>query len=145
MIKYAIVLFVLFGLQSSFAGKKYLQLPSGANIEIKDGETAQQAWFAAMKKYPEDFGLKQLSDGEKFDVDYFNECKLKAAKSTVSQAAMFSAIQACEYKAVPKKCRIFPVTKDSLGNEVGAERTKCVQECTNANAYAKSFVECGKG
>lgn len=135
----------LFWGSCAFSQQMYLPLPDGSSLKIRDGETTEQAWLRASQMYPEAFGFKKLRPGQKYDVDYFNSCKLSAAKSTVGQLAMISAIQACEYKAIPKKCRAFSVNKDTLGNETGADRVKCVEQCNNANPYSKSLGECSKG
>ena len=123
----------------------YLPLPDGSSLTVNKGETLDQAWARGIKLYPEAFGLKRLDDSQKFDADYFNSCKLTAAKIATNQLSMLTAIKSCEYMAIPKKCRSHPITTDKLGNEIKAKRTECIVECSRANIYSRKFGECSKG
>jgi hypothetical protein len=123
----------------------YLPLPDGNSLLMKDGETAKEAWARAQNQYPESFKIKIIPNSKKYDTDYFNQCKLKAAKETSSDYALLTALQSCEYKATPKKCREFGIETDRFGNEKGDKRVSCVEECANANPYSKSLGECSKG
>jgi hypothetical protein len=118
-------------------------LPDGGYFPIKEGETPTQALREAMKLYPQAFGNVRVPKQKIMDLDWFNECKLKAA-STAS-ASIHAAVQACEYKAVPKKCRIHNVDKDALGNEKADLLIQCVEECSKANYYSKTLGECSRG
>jgi hypothetical protein len=120
-----------------------VQLPDGGYFPIKEGETPTQALREAMKIYPQAFGNVRVPKQKIMDLDWYNECKLKAA-STAS-ASIHAAVQACEYKAVPKKCRIHNVDKDALGNEKADLRIQCVEECSKANYYSKTLGECSRG
>ena len=144
-IQFFLLLLLVLNLQQVHAEKRYIELPDGSYFEIRKDERPEDAILEAARKYPEAFVIKKIPDSKKYDVDFFNSCKLSAAKSTVSQAAMISAIQACQYKAIPKKCRALSITTDRHGNETGADRVKCVEQCNNANAYSKSLGECSKG
>jgi hypothetical protein len=124
---------------------QYLRLPDGTHIQIKEGESADQAWFQAMRKYPEAFGLVVIPDNKKMDLDWFNTCRATGVKDAKTNAAISQMVAACKHKAVPKKCRVFDLKTDSLGNEVGEERIKCVAQCISANAISKSIGECSKG
>ena len=93
--------------------------------------------------YPEAFGSVRIQKQKIMDLDWFNECKLKVA--TNSSASIAAAVQACEYKAVPKKCRIHTIDIDALGNEKGESRIQCVEECNKANYYSKTLGQCSKG
>jgi hypothetical protein len=123
--------------------KKAIQLPDGTYFPVKEGETAIQAMNEAMKLYPKSFGQVKIQRQKIMDLDWYNECKLKA--STTSNTSILTAIQACEYKAVPKKCRIHNIEKDMLGNEEGNQRIQCVDECNKANFYSKTVGECSTG
>lgn len=120
-------------------------LPDGSYVTIREGETSRDAWLRAQKMYPEAFKIKVIPDSKKYDTDYFNQCKMQAAKETSTDYALVTAIQSCEYKAVPKKCRIHNIDKDALGNEKGESRIQCVEECNKANYYSKTLGECSKG
>ena len=122
---------------------KFVELPNGSYFPIKEGETPTQALSEAMKLYPQAFGNVRVPKQKIMDLDWYNECKLKVA-STAS-ASIHVAVQACEYKAVPKKCRVHNVDKDALGNENADLRIQCVEECNKANYYSKSLGECSKG
>jgi hypothetical protein len=122
---------------------KYVQLPNGSYYQAKEGQTLQQALRDANQSYPEAFGNVRVPKQKIMDLDWYNECKLKAA--TTSSASIQAAVQACEYKAVPKKCRIHNVEKDALGNESADARIQCVEECSKANYYSKSLGECSRG
>jgi len=122
---------------------QYLPLPDGSSVTIREGETPEQAWARAINMYPQAFGNVRVPKQKIMDLDWYNECKLKAA--TTSNASITAAVQACEYKAVPKKCRIHNIDKDALGNEKGESRIQCVEECNKANYYSKTLGECSKG
>ena len=122
-----------------------VELPDGTYVAIRDGETPQQAYSRAQKMYPDAFQLT-LPPEKKMDMDWFNDCIHKASTSpNMSNAALRVAVEACEYKAVPKKCRTFAVTKAANGRESGDARGNCVEQCRNANFYSKSVGECSKG
>ena len=59
-----------------------LPLPDGSSVTIQPGETPKDTWTRAQRMYPEAFKLKTISNSKKYDTDYFNQCKLKAAKET---------------------------------------------------------------
>ncbi len=120
-----------------------VQLPDGGYFPIKEGETPTQALREAMKLYPQAFGNVRVPKQKIMDLDWYNECKLKAAST--ANASIHAAVQACEYKAVPKKCRVHNVDKDALGNESADLRIQCVAECSKANYYSKSLGECSRG
>ncbi len=122
-----------------------LPLPDGSHVRIRDGETPKDTWARAQQMYPEAFKIKIIPNSKKYDTDYFNQCKMKAAKETSSDYALLTALQSCEYKATPKKCREFGIETDRFGNEKGDKRVSCVEECANANPYSKSLGECSKG
>jgi hypothetical protein len=122
-----------------------LPLPDGSFVRIREGETPKDTWARAQQMYPDAFKIKLIPNSKKYDTDYFNQCKMKAAKETSSDYALLTALQSCEYKATPKKCREFGIETDRFGNEKGDKRVACVEECTNANPYSKSFGECSKG
>ena len=146
MKKLILVLLLAFGsmtISSQTNAKKAIQLPDGSYFPVKEGESYIQAMNEAMKLYPKAFGQVKVQGQKIMDLDWYNECKLKA--STTSNASILTAIQACEYKAVPKKCRIHNIEKDMMGNEKGDERIQCVEECSRANYYSKSVGECSKG
>jgi hypothetical protein len=130
---------------SSYSQKQYIPLPDGSSVTIREGETPQQTWIRAQSMYPEAFRQKTIPENQKFDNDYFNDCKLKSTKDTKSDLALKVAIDSCKYKATPKKCRAFSITTDSIGNEKGDERIQCVEECNKANYYSKTVGECSKG
>lgn len=124
---------------------QYLPLPNGKYFEIRGGETPEQALSAAMAQYPSAFGLAVIPDNKKMDLDWFNTCRATGVKDAKTNAAISQMVAACKHKAVPKKCRGFDLKTDSLGNEVGEERIKCVEQCISANAISKSIGECSKG
>lgn len=131
---------------NSFAQqKKYLPLPDGTSVEVKDGMSPTEAWLRAQKVYPEAFGLKKIDDEKKMDIDWFNECRARVAKEAKTDSALVQMIQSCRHQSVPQKCRAFQVKSDTLGNETGDERIKCVEECSRANYYTKTIGECKKG
>jgi|Laugresbdmm110dd_1035094.scaffolds.fasta_scaffold05251_2 hypothetical protein len=122
-----------------------LPLPDGSSVTIQPGETTKDTWARAQRMYPEAFKIQTIPNSKKYDTDYFNQCKLKAAKETSTDYALLTALQSCEYKATPKKCREHTIEKDRFGNEKGEKLVACVEQCTNANPYSKSFGECSKG
>jgi hypothetical protein len=119
-----------------------VQLPDGTSVTIRAGESPQMAYTRAMNMYPEAFGNVRVPKQKIMDLDWYNECKLKASTSS---ASIHAAVQACEYKAVPKKCRVHNVDKDALGNEKADLRIQCVEECNKANYYSKTLGECSRG
>jgi hypothetical protein len=122
-----------------------VELPDGTYVAIRDGETAQQAYSRAQKMYPDAFQLT-LPPEKTMDMDWYNDCIQKASTSpNMSNSALGVAMGACEYKAVPKKCRAFAITKAPNGKESGDARMRCVEECRKANYYSKSVGECSKG
>lgn len=138
------MLFVI-ALPNAYTQKQYVPLPDGSSVTVREGESAHQAWIRAQSMYPQAFGLKTIPENKKFDTDYFNDCKLKSAKETTSNAALITAIDSCKYKATPKKCRKFLITSDPIGNEKGDERIQCVEECNKAGYYSQKVGECSKG
>jgi hypothetical protein len=125
--------------------KKYLPLPDGSSLEVKEGMTAQQAWQQAMRVYPEAFGLKRIDENLVMDVDWFNQCRTRVAREAKTDASLNQMVQACRYQAVPKKCRIFSIKTDKLGNEVADELMTCYQACKESNIYSRTAGECSKG
>jgi hypothetical protein len=140
-----VAIFLFLNSPNAFSQKQYLPLPDGSSVTIRDGETPKEAWARAQQMYPEAFKIKIIPNSKKYDTDYFNQCKMKAAKETSTDYALLTALQSCEYKATPKKCREFGIEIDRFGNEKGDRRVICVEECKNANTYSKSFGECSKG
>lgn len=140
-----ITLQLLLGFVSLSYAEKALPLPDGSFVRIREGETPKETWARAQQMYPDAFKIKVIPNNKKYDTDYFNQCKLKAAKETSTDYALISALQSCEYKATPKKCREFGIETDTFGNEKGEKRVACVEECTNASPYSKSFGDCSKG
>ena len=145
MIKIIFALLFLVVNLGAHAEKQYLLLPDGTYYPALDGESPRQAWLRAQAKYPEAFGLKVVPEDKKYDLDYLNECKSKAAKETKMDKALPLAIESCKFKSIPKKCRSFSIVTDPIGNEKGDERVRCVEECAKANLYSKSVGECSKG
>lgn len=86
-----------------------------------------------------------IPEEKKYSVDYYNECKLKTSIDAKNESALKVAIQVCQYKAIPKKCRSYKIEKDINGNEIGAERVQCIEECSKANLYSKHYGECSVG
>jgi hypothetical protein len=125
--------------------KKYLPLPDGNSVTIRDGESPAGAWLRAQKMYPEAFGFNKIDDNKKMDVDWFNQCRVNVSKEAKTDVALFQMLESCRQQAVPQKCRAFQVKSDTLGNETGDERVKCVEECSRANYYTKTIGECKKG
>ena len=140
-----VAVFLFLNLPNAYSQKQYLPLPDGNSVTIREGETPKDTWLRAQQMYPESFKIKTIPISKKYDTDYFNQCKLKAAKETSTDYALVTALQSCEYKATPKKCREFGIETDRFGNEKGDKRVACVEECTNAKPYSKLFGECSKG
>jgi hypothetical protein len=140
-----IALQILFSCLSLSHAAMYLPLPDGSSLLMKEGESAKEAWARGQQQFPDAFKIKVIPNSKKYDADYFNQCKMKAAKATTTDYALLTALQSCEYKATPKKCREFTIEKDRFGNEKGEKLVACVEECTNANPYSKSLGECSKG
>ncbi len=138
-----VAVFLFLNLPNAYSQKQYLPLPDGSSVTIRQGETPEQTWTRAQNMYPEAFGNVRVPKQKIMDLDWYNECKLKAAKT--SNASIAAAVQACEYKAVPKKCRIHNVEKDSVGNEKADLRIQCVEECNKANYFSKTLGECSRG
>ncbi len=130
-------------LGSPLAG--YIKLPDGKYYEAPEGFSAAQAYAKARQDYPESFGLNKIPQEKKFDATFFNECKLDVVKNTRTVPAMAAGIDVCEKKAVPKKCRVYEVKKDYLGNESGADRIRCVQACSQASVFSRKFGDCSPG
>jgi hypothetical protein len=145
--KYVALLITLFiGLNELHAQQKqYLPLPDGNSVQIRDGESPTGAWLRAQKMYPESFGMKRIDDDKKMDIDWFNECRTRVAKEAKTDTALFHMLQSCSQQAVPQRCRAYSIKSDALGNETGQERVKCIEECSRANYYSKTFGECKKG
>ena len=38
---------------------QYLDLPDGSGIQLREGESADQAWSRAQQMYPDAFGIKE--------------------------------------------------------------------------------------
>jgi hypothetical protein len=146
-IKYVALLITLFiGPNELHAQqKKYLPLPDGTFLELKEGQSSREAWLKAQTAYPEAFGLKSIDDDKKMDIDWFNECRTRVAKEAKTDTALFHMLQSCSQQAVPQRCRAYSIKSDALGNETGQERVKCIEECSRANYYSKTFGECKKG
>ena len=124
---------------------QYLPLPNGAFYPVQEGQSPKDAWLKAQEKYPEAFKLA-LPPEKTMDMDWYNDCIQKVSTSpNMSNSALGVAMGTCEYKAVPKKCRAFAITKAPNGKESGDARMRCVEECKNANYYSKSVGECSKG
>jgi hypothetical protein len=79
------------------------------------------------------------------DPTWFNTCRLNALRDAKTEVASGQMMAACRELAVPQKCRAFEISKDALGNESGAERVRCIEECEKANFYSKNYGECKKG
>ena len=124
---------------------KFLRMPDGNSIQIKPGQTADEAWIQAWSKFPKSFGLYVIPDEKIMDLDWFNECRAKAVKGATIDLAVVQIVKACKYQAVPKKCRNFEISKDYLGNEIGEARIKCVEQCEAAGMFSKRVGECRKG
>ena len=127
------------------AQKVYIDAPDGTRIEVPSSTYYDEALTAAKKQFPKSWGLSKISDEKKYNVDYFNECKLKAAKESTIEASLRASIQVCMYQAIPKKCRMHKIEIDRLGNEEGDERVKCVESCTKEGVYSRKFGECSVG
>lgn len=125
--------------------RQFLRLPDGSSVQIKDGQSADDAWWQAMRNHPKSFGLYVIPETKKMDLDWFNECRANAVKNAKTDSAVGQLVNACRHQAVPKKCRTLEVTKDSLGNEVGEARIQCVEQCSSANIISKKAGECSKG
>lgn len=138
----AVLFFVCLNIQ---AQKKYLPLPDGNSLEVKEGMTAEQAWAQAMRVYPESFGLKKIDENKIMDVDWFNQCRARVSKEAKTDSALGHMIKTCRYQAVPKKCREYQIKNDKLGNELADELVACYQSCEDSSAYSKSFGDCSKG
>lgn len=122
-----------------------IQLPDGSYFPLREGESTKDAWLKAQELYPDAFKLA-LPPEKTMDMDWYNDCIQKVSTSpNMSNSALGVAMGACEYKAVPKKCRAFAITKAPNGKETGDARVKCVEQCRNANYYSKSMGECSKG
>jgi hypothetical protein len=124
---------------------KYIRLPDGSSIQIQNNQSADEAWWQAMRNHPKSFGIYVIPDAKKIDLDWFNECRASAAKNAKTDSAVVQLVTACRHQAVPKKCRSLEITKDSLGNEVGEARVNCVEQCMASNYYSKTIGECSKG
>ena len=127
------------------AQKQALPLPDGSYVTIREGETPLQTWIRAQAMYPKAFGMESIPENKKYDLDYFNDCKLKIMKEAKTDVALMLAIDSCKYKAIPKKFRAFQIKKDAVGNEKADELIICVEECNKANSISKLFGECSKG
>lgn len=139
-----LLIFIFFSFHA-FGQERYLPLPDGSYLLLKANETENAGWQRARQTYPEAFGLKRIPDEKQFDLDYFNECSLKASRETKSDAALAVALQACRYKAIPQKCRSLSIERDKFGNETGEARIRCVEECAKAGHLSRSVGECRKG
>lgn len=137
----------MFLVSTSLSAQKELSLPlpDGSFVRIREGETAKAAWIRAQNMYPEAFGFKKIDDANKMDIDWFNDCRTRISKEAKTDAALGQMLASCRHQAVPQKCRGFQVKFDAIGNEVGDERVRCVEECSLANFYSKNLGECKKG
>jgi hypothetical protein len=124
---------------------QYIKLPDGAYYQVKEGESYEMALQSARETYPASFGLVKIPLEKLMDVDWFNQCRTKGVREARIEAAIGQIIQACNYQAIPKKCRAFQIKRDILGNESADERVKCVESCASENVYNKNFGECSKG
>jgi len=78
-----------------------------------------------------------------FDEDYYNECLLKNVKPGVDRSATGVIMQACKYKATPKKCRAL---YDAISIYTSSsERSKCVAACKTESYYSRTFGGCSTG
>lgn len=125
--------------------KQSVILPDGSYFPIKEGEAPWEALNEARKLYPRAFGLEKIPDNKKFDLTWFNSCRLNSVKEAKTDIAASQMVMSCRELAVPYKCRNFQITKDDVGNEFGSERVQCVEECEKANYFTKTYGECKKG
>jgi len=124
---------------------KAIELPDGSYFPLREGESVSRALSEARRLYPASFEIT-LPPEKTMDMDWYNDCIQKVSTSpNMSNSALGVAMGACEYKAVPKKCRAFAITKAPNGKESGDARMRCIEECRNANYYSKSVGECSKG
>lgn len=121
-----------------------VQLPDGTAVTIRQGETPEQAWVRAQKMYPEAFNIK-IPNEKKYDIEYYNDCILKHTKNQTSNAAIRLAMNSCEYKAIPKKCREYKIETSPTGVESGQQRMQCIDECKKSNYFSNNIGECSKG
>lgn len=131
MLRYILALSLLFPYVSYAA--KYLTLPDGSSVEVPEGMDPQLAWFRAMQKFPEAFGLAP-SEEKILDIEYLNSCKQKAASNMKSAESLGVALQVCRFKAVPKMCRAF--------DERSSQRQECVKQCASGSTWSKTFGDC---
>lgn len=124
---------------------QYIKLPDGAYYPAKEGESYEMTLQSARETYPASFGLVKIPLEKLMDVDWFNQCRAKGVKEVRTEAAIGQLVQACNYQAIPKKCRVFQIKRDILGNESADERTKCVETCANENIYSRNYGDCSKG
>jgi len=82
-----------------------------------------------------------------FDEDYYNECLLKNVKPGVDRSATGVIMQACKYKATPKKCRALSDDGIDVFDPLGpsTERSKCTRACKTENYYSRTFGDCSTG
>ena len=76
-----------------------------------------------------------------FDEGYYNECILKNVKPGVDRSATGVIMQACKYKATPKKCRAL----SDEGLLYPSERSMCVDACKTEGYYSRTFGSCSTG
>ena len=135
---------MILSLNLSIQAAQYLPLPDGSSVTVRDGETPKETWARAQRMYPEAFKTS-IPNEKKYDVDYYNDCLLKNTKDQTSNATIALAMQACEHKAIPKKCREFQIELSPTGFESGDKRIQCVEECKKSNYLSNAVGECRKG
>jgi hypothetical protein len=127
------------------AQEKYLPLPDGSYLKLRPGETAREGLSRARESYPQAFIVRKIPDDKKFDVEFYNQCKLEKSRDAKTESALWIVLDSCMQLAIPRKCRKFEIQQDRFGNETGDDRIKCVQECMSANVYSRSVGECRRG
>lgn len=121
--------------QNTSGNKRYLPLPDGSYIEVLPGETPEFAWARAIRKHPEAFGFEP-NTGPTYNLDYFNDCRLKGVEKAKNDAAVGQIVQACMHKATPKKCRAM---------EKKVEQAECFASCGAASYFSKTIGDCSTG
>lgn len=135
---------MILSLNFSIRAAQYLPLPDGTYATVREGESPKEAWIRAMRMYPDAFKTT-IPNEKKYDLDYYNDCLLKSTKDQVSNAAIRLAMQACEHKAIPKKCKEFQIEVSPTGVETGEKRIQCIEECKKSSYLSNTVGECRKG
>ncbi len=122
------------GSKNSKTTTKYLQLPDGSSVPLREGEDPEVVWRWAQQKYPEAFGV--FPAGALYDADYFNSCVLKDLGQAKGDFAVAQLNQVCKHKATPKRCR-------SVATDI--EKARCVKSCKEAGYLSNTVGDCSKG